>query len=105
MRKGTLPGVRHLLAARSKFIAPGELGAVEPAAGCEFPLRFGRQVLARPFRIGHRVAIGNVNDGMIIEPGERAARAEGPLPIRAELECPPLTPVAEIDRVLWGIEN
>src|SRR5208282_1860257 len=80
-----------------------ELGAVEPAAGRELPLRFGRQVLARPFRVSQGVAVGDVNDGMIIEATERAARSVGSPPVGSKFERPPLAPVAHIiDRmVLW----
>src|SRR5215831_9869148 len=68
--KGTLPGVRHLFAAGCEFVAPGELRTVEPATGGKLPLGFGRQVLACPFCVSQRIAVGDVNDGMIIEPAE-----------------------------------
>src|ERR1700737_3960076 len=99
-----LPGICHLLAAGCGLITPGELGAVETAAGGKFPLRFGRQVLARTFRVSQGVAVGDVNDRMIIEPTERTARSVGPPPVGAKLEYPPLAPVAQIiDRMLGRI--
>src|SRR5215831_1328504 len=79
--------------------------AVEPAPGGKFPLGFGRQVLAGPFRISQGIAVGDVNDGMIIEPGERAARSIGSAPVGAKLERPPLAPVTQIDRMVWRREN
>ena len=63
------------------------------------------QVFASPFCVSQRVAVGDVNDGMIIEPAERTARSVGPPPVGAKLERPPLAPVAEIDCVFWRIEN
>src|SRR5262249_44552255 len=99
-------GVCHMPAAWCEFVAPGELRAVEPAASGKLPLGFSRQVLARPFRVSQGVVVGDVNDGMIIEPAERAARAVGPAPVGAKLERPPLAPVAHIiDRMLRRTEN
>jgi hypothetical protein len=42
---------------------------------------------------------------MIVETADRAARSAGPAPIGAELEIPPLAPVAGIDRVLGRGEH
>jgi hypothetical protein len=50
--------------------APGKLGTVETAARCELPLRFSRQFLSRPFGVSFGVTIGDVNDGMIVEPAD-----------------------------------
>ena len=105
VRERALPGVCHLLAARCELIAPGELGAVKAAASRKLPFRLGRQVLAGPFRVGHGVPVGDVNDGMIIEPADRTARSIGPPPVGAKFECPPLAPVVHIDRMLRRIEN
>src|SRR5215831_17431646 len=68
--KCALPGVGHLLTAGCEFVAPGELRTVEPAASGKFPLGFGRQVLAGPFRVSHRTTVGDMHDRMIIEPAE-----------------------------------
>jgi hypothetical protein len=46
VRKGALPCIRHLLAARREFVTPSEFGAVEAAACGKFPFRFSRQILA-----------------------------------------------------------
>src|SRR5258706_4415155 len=54
-REFTLPGVRHVLAARRELVAPRKLGALDPATGGEFPLRLGGEFLSGPFRISLRV--------------------------------------------------
>src|SRR6202043_212914 len=83
VREGALPGIRHLLAARRKFVAPGELGAAEAAARGELPLGLGGQLLAGPPGVGFRVAIGDVDDRVIVEPTDRAARPIRPAPVGA----------------------
>src|SRR5262249_54337964 len=55
--KLALPRVGHMLAARRELVAPGELGAVEPAARGELPFGLRRQFLAGPFRIGFGIAV------------------------------------------------
>ena len=72
-----------MLAAGREFIAPGELGAVETAARGKFPFGFGRQILAGPFGVGERIAIGDVHDRMIVEPVDVALRPVGMAPVRA----------------------
>src|SRR5258706_2965227 len=104
-REFTLPGIRHELAARRELVAPREFGTLQPTTGGEFPLRLGRKPLAGPFRIGLRVAVRDVYDRMIVKPADRAARSIGPAPVGAELETPPLTPVAQIDRLLGRSED
>src|SRR5262245_42586113 len=42
---------------------------------------------------------------MIVQPADRAARPIRPSPVGAELEIPPLAPVAQIDRMLWRREH
>src|SRR5207253_5846104 len=95
-----MPGVRHLPSVRRKLVAPGELGAVEPAARGEFPFSFGWQFLAGPVRIGERIPVSDLHDRMVVQPSDRAARAVRTPPVGAELELPPLPPVAQVDRVL-----
>jgi len=99
--KFALPGVGLVFAVRREFFAPGEFGAVQSAARRKFPFGFGRQRLAGPLRVGFRIAIGDVNDRMIVEAADRTARPVRPPPIGAELELPPLRPVAQIDRPAW----
>src|SRR5215470_4882273 len=55
IREIALPGIGAMLSARRELVAPGKLGTVEAAARRELPLRFGRQVLARPFGVSERV--------------------------------------------------
>src|SRR5262249_27322652 len=70
-RKIPLPSVGHLTAVRSDLIAPGELGLLQSAACGNLPFRLGRQPLAHPFRVGLGVAIGYVDDRMIVEAADR----------------------------------
>ena len=44
-------------------------------------------------------------DRVIVQPGDRCARATGSAPIGAELEIPPLAPVAEVHHRLRRREN
>ena len=76
-----------------------------PAASRKLPFRFGRQVLAGPFRVGQGIPERDVNDGMIMQPADRTARSVGPSPVGTELECPPLVPAVRIDCMLRWIEN
>ena len=86
-RKFTLPGVRHMLAAGRKLIAPGKFRAVKPAARGEFPFGLGRQVFAGPFGVGQRVHECHMHDRMIVEPvdvavaGRRGDASRRPLGI------------------------
>src|SRR5205823_1827985 len=105
MRERALPGVCHLATTRRELIAPSEFRAVKAAAGRKLPLCLGRQILAGPFRVGHGVAVGDVNDGMILESADRAPWSIGSLPVGAKCKRPPLAPVAQIDRILRRIEN
>src|SRR6516162_4115244 len=105
VRKVPLPGVGHVPLLRREFIAPREFGAIEPTACGEFPLGFGRQRLAGPVGIGLGVAVGDVNDRMLLEARERAAWAVRTPPERAEPELPPLAPVAEVDHPLRWCEH
>src|ERR1700692_348099 len=92
-RKCALPDVCHVLAARCQLVSPCEFRPVKPAARCELPFSLGRQCLAGPFGVGFDIPIGDVDDGMVVEPADIAARAVGPTQIRAELGCPPFAPV------------
>ena len=96
-REVALPGVGHVLAARRELVAPGELGAVQPAARGELPFGLGRQLLAGPCGVGLGIAVGDLHHRMIVEPADVAALAVGPPPVGAEGEAPPLAPVAQVD--------
>jgi hypothetical protein len=86
MRKDSLPGIGHRLAARHELVTPGEFGVIAPTARCELPFGFGRQFLAGPSRISFGVAVSDVHDRMIVEAADGAARPVGLLPVGAELE-------------------
>src|SRR5436309_3139894 len=47
LREIALPGVGAMIAIGRELVAPGIFGAAEPSPRRKFPLRFGRQVLAR----------------------------------------------------------
>src|SRR6266478_7034080 len=100
-REITLPGVRHMLAARKLLVTPGEIRAIKPTARGKFPFGLGRQFLAGPFGIGFDVPIGDVDNRMVVEPADIAARTVGTPPVGAEFECPPFAPVAQIYGLLW----
>ena len=104
-RKFALPGVGHVLAAGRELVAPGVVGAVEPAARREFPFGFGRQLLAGPARVSERVGERHVHDRMIVEALEVALGSVRMAPIGALGERPPLAEVAQIDRVLRRREH
>ena len=105
VRKTALPGVGHVLAAGRELVTPRKLGAVKTATRGELPFRFRRQLLSDPPGIGFGIAVRDVNHGVIIESADRGTRPIGPAPVRAELECPPLGPVAQIDRMLGRRED
>src|SRR5262245_51647074 len=88
-RKLALPGIGHMTAARGQFVAPGELGPVEAAAGGVLPLGFRRQFLAGPGGVGLSVLVCDMHDGMVVEAVFRAPAAVRPAPVRTELEAPP----------------
>jgi hypothetical protein len=45
--------------------------SVVAAARGEFPFRLSRQILARPLGVGFCVPVGNMNDGVMVEPADR----------------------------------
>ena len=71
---------------------------IEPAARGELELRFGRQPLARPLRVGQRVLPGDVHDRMILAALRCAARPLGMPPVRARRVAPPLQRIVERHR-------
>ena len=58
-----------------ELVTPSKLRTVETSAGGEFPLGFRGQCLANPFGVGFSVAIGDMNDRMVIEPANRCCAA------------------------------
>jgi hypothetical protein len=100
-----LPGIGHVLATGRELVAPGEIGAVEAAARRKFPLGLGRQILVRPFGVGQRVRISDVDDRMVVQAVDVAFRPVGMPPIRALQISPPLAEVSQVDRTIWRREN
>ena len=94
-----------MLAAGRELVAPGEFGAIEPAARGELPFRFGRQFLAGPLCVGERVGEGHVHDRMIVERVDVAPWPVRMPPVRALHERPPLAVVAKVDRMIGRTER
>src|SRR6266850_237446 len=103
--KFALPGVCHVLSAWRLLVAPCEFRAVKSAACGEFPFGLVRQFLPGPFGIGFGVPVGDVDDWVLVEPADVAARSARPAPVGAEFECPPLTPVAQVHGLLGRCED
>src|SRR5262249_5423305 len=64
-REDALPAVGDRLALGIEGTRPVVL-AVATAARGEFPLRLGREFTAAPARIGERILVGDMHDGMIV---------------------------------------
>src|SRR5215472_13208313 len=84
-----LPGVRDRLARAIERARPIVL-AVATAARGEFPLRLGRELAPAPARVGERILVGDVYDGMIVLARNRTAGTCRLTPIRARDVLPPL---------------
>src|SRR5437763_16887623 len=93
VREVALPGIRHVLATRRQFVAPGEFRAVESAARRKFPFGFGRQFLPGPFGIGFDIPAGAGHDRVAIETADVAAPPMRTPSAGARTERPPLTAV------------
>jgi hypothetical protein len=72
VREIALPRIGAMLTARRESVTPCELGILEAAARRELPFRFGRQYLASPLRISISVAVGDVDDRMVVQAADRA---------------------------------
>src|SRR5262245_19177160 len=68
-----LPGIGDRLAVTIKRARPVVL-AVAAAARGELPLRLGRKLAPAPARIGERILVGDVHDGMIVLANNRTPR-------------------------------
>src|SRR6516225_7293293 len=84
-----LPGVGDRLALGIEGARPIVL-AVATAARGEFPLRLGRERTPAPARIGERILVGDMHDGMIVLARDRAAGTSRLPPIGARDVLPPL---------------
>ena len=60
-----VPGVRHDPAVRPGLVAPGERGALEPAARGVLPLGLGGQPAARPGGVRLRVLVGDMDHRVV----------------------------------------
>src|SRR6185312_11559750 len=96
--KQALPVVRQHLAAGRERTAPRIVPASVPAPRGKFPLGLGRKALAGPARISQRVAEGDMDHRMILQPCKRAIGPGRMPPIGSEAEFPPLAPVPQVDR-------
>ncbi|GJE45161.1 hypothetical protein AEGHOMDF_4355 [Methylobacterium soli] len=94
-----------MAAAGREAVAPGEFGAVEPAAGGVFPLGLRRHRLAGPGRVGLGIRVGDVDHRVLVQARDGGAWAIGPAPVHAELEAPPRAPVAQVDRTPRWLEH
>ena len=92
IREGAEPVVCEHLPVRSEIVTPGELGAVQSAARGELEFGLGRKVLALPAGVGKRIVDGDVHDGMVLQPGDRAVGTARMAPVGAGDEAPPLAP-------------
>ena len=93
------------LAAGTKVVAPGVQLAGEAAARGELPLGFGRQPLARPVRVGHRVVVGDVDDRVLLAPANRCCPGLRVAPVRAGLVAPPRLVVVERHGCAGGVKT
>src|SRR5580765_2350155 len=87
--KVTLMAIRHPPVAILERIAPGEHLAGQPAARRKFPLRFGRQPLAGPLRVGERVLKSHLHDRPLFFSLDGTRGTGRVPPARAANERPP----------------
>src|SRR6266581_2807618 len=97
-RKSPLKSVRHDLAARPKFVTPHVKFSSDATARCKFPLRLGRQALARPLGVGDCVIAGDVYSGVFFPPVQTTVGPFGMTPVGASLIAPPLIMIVQRDR-------
>ena len=78
-----------------QLVAPGVVLAVEAAARRELVLRFGGQLLLRPFQVRDRIVPGRVHHGMLLAALDGAALAFRMPPAGAADVLPPLHGIVE----------
>ena len=105
VREGAGPGIGHEFASRLELLAPRKAFALQPAARGDFPLGLGRQPLARPPGVSHRIVPRHLHDGMLLASVELALRPLGMLPVRAGRPAPPRIHLAQIDRAIARRED
>src|SRR5262245_57578324 len=64
-RKDALPGVGDGLAILVEGLAPA-LTLIVAAPRRIFPLRLARKLATEPMRVGERILVGNMDDGMVL---------------------------------------
>src|SRR5262249_26775305 len=82
-RESALPGIGHRPPVGGERFPPRVGRALEAAAGREFPFGFDRQLLSSPGRVGTRIFVSDVHDGMVIATGDAAVGTLGMSPIGA----------------------
>src|SRR5262249_15485697 len=91
--KDALPGVGDRLALGIERARPVVLAAAAAARG-EFPLRLGRELAPTPARIGERILVSDMHDGMIVLVFNRAAGPSRRAPVGARHVLEPLRDAA-----------
>src|ERR1700730_6980757 len=104
-REFALPSVRHLAASRGELLAPDKFGAVQSAAGREFPLGLGRQGLTGPTGVSLCIFECDLDHRVIQPSGNGAALAFRVAPVRARRPSPPVRDIAQIHRTARLAEN
>ncbi len=92
-----MPVVGEPLAGRFRLVAPDVGRRLEAAASRPLPLGLGRQRLAGPGRVRLRVLERDVDDRLVLAPGERAVRPVGAHPACPRRPRPPLVDVPQVD--------
>src|SRR3954451_1600834 len=92
-RKETLPGICDRLALGIVSVRIIVLTVAAAARG-ELPLRLGRNFASAPMRIGKRILVGNMYNGVIFPARYRAAGAGRLMPVRTGNVLPPLRDTA-----------
>src|SRR3954466_5504596 len=92
-REETLPGICDRLSMRIVSVRIIVLTVAAAARG-ELPLRLGRNFASAPMRIGKRILVGNMYNGVIFPARYRAAGAGRLMPVRTGNVLPPLRDTA-----------
>jgi hypothetical protein len=92
-----LPDIGHLASIRLQLITPGIFMIIHSGPCGIFPLRLGRQALARPVGISGGVGMGDVHHRVIHQFGVAAVRSKRMTPVGTEAEGPPVGPVGGVD--------
>src|SRR6185436_9584205 len=103
--KCALPVVGHRLPAGHVLVAPGKFRAFQSAARREFPLRFGGQFLACPFRIGLGIFERDVHYRMAPQSLQRTCGSTRMLPVGTRDIDPPVVVISKINRTGGFLEH